>query len=155
VGTEFLFRGERVQVEADPAGGGVQVRLDGEILRFGGEECNLRYSIEHRLRRVAQLELPARVIEFARAHNLSISRVAIRDQRSRWGSCSRRGTVSLNWRLIQTPGFVQDYIILHELMHLREMNHSAKFWAQVERVCPDYLVAERWIKANRDLLGRH
>jgi len=55
--------------------------------------------------------------------------------------------------LIQTPAFVREYIILHELMHLRQMNHSPRFWAEVERVCPDYLSAERWLKQNANLLG--
>ena len=60
--------------------------------------------------------------------------------------------ISLNWRLIQTPPFVRDYIILHELMHLRQMNHSAKYWREVESVCPDYKTAERWLKQNSALL---
>jgi hypothetical protein len=76
----------------------------------------------------------------------------VRNQRSRWGSCSRRRTISLNWRLIQTPAFVRDYIILHELMHLREMNHSARFWRQVEIVCPDYRNAEHWLKQHSRML---
>jgi predicted metal-dependent hydrolase len=58
----------------------------------------------------------------------------------------------LNWRLIQTPAFVRDYLILHELMHLRHMNHSARFWQEVERVCPDYKTAERWLKQHSALL---
>jgi predicted metal-dependent hydrolase len=58
----------------------------------------------------------------------------------------------LNWRLIQTPDFVCDYIILHELMHLRQMNHSVRFWLEVESVCPDYRHAEQWLKQHRELL---
>ena len=73
---------------------------------------------------------------------------SVRDQKSRWGSCSRRGTISLNWRLIQAPEFVTTYIILHELMHLRQMNHSAGFWREVEAVCPSFREAERWLKAH-------
>jgi len=76
----------------------------------------------------------------------------VRNQRSRWGSCSHRGSISLNWRLIQAPPFVRDYILLHELMHLREMNHSPRFWSEVESVCPYYQVAERWLKAHSRLL---
>jgi predicted metal-dependent hydrolase len=76
----------------------------------------------------------------------------VRNQKSRWGSCSRRGTISLNWRLIQTPEFVRDYIILHELAHRRQMNHSEKFWLEVERLFTDYLLAERWLKQHANLL---
>ncbi len=85
-------------------------------------------------------------------YNVAIHRVSVRNQRSRWGSCSARGTISLNWRLIQTPPFVRDYIILHELMHRREMNHSKRFWAHVELVYPEWREAERWLKENAKLL---
>jgi len=81
-----------------------------------------------------------------------VKRVTVRGQRTRWGSCSRRGTISLNWRLIQTPEDVRDYIILHELAHLRQMNHSDRFWREVERLCPDYRSAERWLKQQRGWL---
>ncbi len=97
-------------------------------------------------------ELVPRTLELAQQHQLRVTRVTVRNQRSRWGSCSARGTISLNWRLIQTPLFVRDYIILHELMHLREMNHSARYWRCVEEVCPDYRTAEAWLKANHGLL---
>jgi len=85
----------------------------------------------------------------AALHGVNVSLVTVRNQKSRWGSCSRRGTISLNWRLIQTPKFVRDYIILHELAHRRQMNHSGKFWQEVERLCPDYLQAKRWLKQHR------
>jgi len=80
--------------------------------------------------------------------------VSVRNQRSRWGSCSRHGTISLNWRLVQTPTFVRDYIILHELAHLKEMNHSKRFWREVARLCPDFGRAERWLKEHPDLFNR-
>ena len=79
--------------------------------------------------------------------------MTVRNQRARWGSCSATGGISLNWRLVQTPEAVRDYIIHHELMHLREMNHSARFWARVEEVCPGWRDAERWIRRNGSLVG--
>ncbi len=91
-------------------------------------------------------------MELAKLHAISAVRVLVRNQKSRWGSCSRRGTISLNWRLIQTPGDVRDYIILHELAHRRQMNHSDQFWQEVAHLCPDYLKAERWLKQNAKLL---
>ena len=109
---------------------------------------DLRPAIQKRLRRLAARELPARVGELAARHCLKAARVSVRDQKSRWGSYSRRGTVSLNWRLIQTPDQVRDYIILHELAHGRQMNHSDQYWAEVARLCPDYLQAERWLKQH-------
>ena len=67
--------------------------------------------------------------------------------RSRWGSCNSRGEVRLNWRLLQAPPHIINYVVAHELAHLKEMNHSAKFWATVERIYPDYKTAEKELKA--------
>lgn len=150
-GSEVLFRGELVALETE-AYGAPTIRFGVEKLTVPDLATNLRPAVERHLRRLADRELPLRVQEFAALHQLTVRRVTVRNQRSRWGSCSRRGTISLNWRLVQTPPFVRDYIILHELMHLREMNHSARFWQQVERVCPDYAVAERWLKQHSRLL---
>jgi predicted metal-dependent hydrolase len=151
VGSEILFRGQRVRIEIE-TNGRPEIRLGPETVRVPAFEGDLRHAIEKHLHRIATKELPARVHEFATLHQLSIRRVTVRSQRSRWGSCSRNGTISLNWRLIQTPDFVRDYIVLHELMHLRQMNHSARYWREVASVCPDYQTAERWLKQNRGLL---
>jgi predicted metal-dependent hydrolase len=99
-----------------------------------GTPDDLRPFIEQYLWRLASVELIPRTFELAELHQLAVRRVTVRNQRSRWGSCSARGTISLNWRLIQTPELVVDYIVLHELMHLRELNHSSRFWRCVERV---------------------
>jgi hypothetical protein len=101
---------------------------------------------------LAKRELPVRVFELAALHELPAKRVSVRNQRSRWGSCSRHGTTSLNWRLVQAPVFVRDYIILHELAHLKQMNHSRRFWREVTRLCPEFTLAERWLKKNSGLL---
>lgn len=149
IGTEIWFRGERVRIEAmEPD----QIRFGGEILKLPKTATDLQPVIEKHLRILAMRELPARVMEFAALHQSPVKRVTVRNQKSRWGSCSHRGTISLNWRLIQTPDWVRDYIILHELAHLRQMNHSDKFWLEVQKLCPDYLLAERWLKQNAKLL---
>jgi predicted metal-dependent hydrolase len=150
-GSAVLFRGELVRLEAEVNGANL-IRLGPETLTVTTLAGDLRPAIERHLRRLAERELPLRVMEFAARQQLTVRRVTVRNQRSRWGSCSRRGTLSLNWRLIQTPSFVCDYIMLHELMHLREMNHSPRFWRQVETVCPDYRVAEQWLKQHSRLL---
>ncbi len=151
-GTEILFRGEIVKIEAGPHGESGRIRFGGEVIRVADAAADLRPAIERHIWRLAAKELPPRVIEFATAHRSPVRRVSVRNQRSRWGSCSRRGTISLNWRLLQAPPSVRDYIILHELMHLREMNHSPKFWHEVERVCPDFQAAELWLKEHDGLL---
>jgi predicted metal-dependent hydrolase len=91
-------------------------------------------------------------MDLASLYGINVTRVTVRNQKTRWGSCSRKGTISLNWELIQTPAFVRDYIILHELAHRKHMNHSDKFWQEVERLCPDYLQAEAWVKQQGELL---
>jgi predicted metal-dependent hydrolase len=152
IGVEILFRGEPVKIEAAGSEPGGRIRFGDEELSVEVAGGDLRPVIEQRLWRLAAQELPPKVMEFAATHGLTIRRVTVRNQRSRWGSCSRNGTISLNWRLIQTPVFVRDYLILHELMHLRQMNHSPRFWREVEHVCPDYQDAERWLNQHADLL---
>ena len=98
---------------------------------------------------MAAMELPVRTRELALAQGIVIRRVSVRAQKTRWGSCSARGTISLNWRLIQAPPHVVDYLIIHELMHRREMNHSARYWKLVAKACPDYRRAEQWLKSSR------
>jgi predicted metal-dependent hydrolase len=152
MGTEILLRGETVRIEAGLNDGTATVHFGSESIRVPDPAADLRPAIEGHLRQLAARELPPRMLELAARHGLTVNRITVRNQKSRWGSCSRRGTLSLNWRLIQTPAFVSDYICLHELMHLRHMNHSPLFWREVERVCPDYQNAERWLKAHSDLL---
>jgi predicted metal-dependent hydrolase len=150
-GSQIMFRGELTLLEADPIHA-KNIRFGTQSLVVTDPSADLRPAVEAHLRRLATVELPVLVHEFARQHQLAVQRVTVRNQRSRWGSCSRRRTISLNWRLIQTPPFVRDYIILHELMHLREMNHSARYWRHVESVCPDYRQAEQWLKQHSRLL---
>jgi len=152
VGSKILFRGELVKLETGMNGAAGAVELGGEVVRVPDIGGDLRPWVVKHLWKLAVKEFPPRIFEFATAHQLAVARVTVRNQRSRWGSCSRRGTISLNWRLIQTPPFVRDYIFLHELMHLRHMNHSARFWREVESVCPEYEVAEKWVKQHSELL---
>ena len=150
LGTEIFLRGETVKIEAGCES--ATVKFGSETIRVAALEGDLRVSMERHLRALAAKEFPPRVFELAAAHQLPVKRVTVRNQRTRWGSCSRRGTISLNWRLIQAPPFVRDYLIYHELAHLREMNHSLRFWREVEKLCPDYRTAEKWLKEQSTLL---
>jgi predicted metal-dependent hydrolase len=104
------------------------------------------------LRVRASRELPARLHHLATDHGLSVTKVTVRNQRSRWGSCSPSGHICLNWRLVLMPDSVRDYVLVHELMHLRQLNHSRRFWRLVEQACPDFEAARRWLRENRHLL---
>ena len=100
------------------------------------------------LRARARVVLGSRLMELAAEHHVQVAGVSIRDQRTRWGSCSANGHISLNWRLIQMPPPVRDYVLLHELAHIALPNHSRKFWRVVERLYPEWRDAERWLKGH-------
>jgi hypothetical protein len=102
----------------------------------------------HRLRQHARAVLPPRLLELASVHGLQVSRVSVRNQRSRWGSCGRDAHICLNWRLVLMPDWVRDYVLVHELMHLRRMDHSPKYWALVAAAFPDYQSARRWLRTH-------
>ncbi len=151
-GTEILFRGERVSLRLETHASGCVVKFSDQSILLRQAATNLRPAIERHLWQLAAIELPPRLLAFAAQLQVTVQRVTVRSQRSRWGSCSRAGTVSLNWRLVQTPDFVRDYICVHELMHRREMNHSARYWRHVAEAFPRWEEAERWLKANGGLL---
>jgi predicted metal-dependent hydrolase len=145
-GTELLFRGERATIN-----------VDRDVITFGGQivpvDDDIAAAIKSHMVAIARRELPARCLELAARHRLTVSRVVIRNQRSRWGSCSTRGSIALNWRLIQMPPEIADYVVLHELMHLRQGNHSRRFWKEVEGVCPEWREAETWLRRyGREIL---
>ena len=100
------------------------------------------------VRKRAVAELPAALRALADLHGVTVTAVSIRNQRSRWGSCSSRGSITLNWRLILVPDFVRDYVMIHELMHRRELNHSKRFWRHVAAACPRVDEARRWLRTE-------
>ena len=152
-GTPVLWRGEMLPIRVAAEGGRPMVSLGADVFRVPRLEGDLRPALEAQFARRGRIELPARAWELAAGAGIEIRRVVVRNQRSRWGSCSAGGTISLNWRLVQTPDPMRDYIILHELMHRREMNHSERFWRRVEEVCPAWRAAERWFRDHGSLLG--
>lgn len=161
LGAHVLWRGVMTEIrkasEIDPLSRDADPRplvcLAADVFRVSGFTGDLRPTLEAHFLRRARIELPARTWELAAETGMDVKEVSVRNQRTRWGSCSSAGVISLNWRLIQAPSDVRDYIIYHELMHLREMNHSARFWTRVEEVCPCWRDAEHWIKQNGSLLG--
>lgn len=100
------------------------------------------------LRRQAREQLPRELLALAERHAVTVTRVSIRNQRSRWGSCSRQGSIALNWRLVLVPDFVREYVLVHELMHRRELNHSPRFWTLVAAICPRMIEARRWLRTE-------
>jgi predicted metal-dependent hydrolase len=153
IGTTVLWRGQFEEIRPAAEGDRPSVCVGADVFRVPRLDGDLRTVLEARFLRLAKVELPARAWELAAQTRMNVTRVSVRDQRSRWGSCTAGGVVSLNWRLILTPESVRDYIIHHELMHLREMNHSDRFWACVDEVFPGWRDAEAWIKRNGGYAG--
>jgi predicted metal-dependent hydrolase len=128
-------------------------RLEEDRARLGGQSgAGLRagegLAEERAPRARAKRELPPRLLELAAQHGLTVTRISVRNQRWRWGSCSRSGHICLNWRLVQMPDAVRDYVMLHELMHLKRMDHSPKFWKLVEKVCPDFRTSRAFLRTQ-------
>lgn len=115
---------------------------------------HVRERLEGWLRSQARRVLEERVSLLSQKLGYSVKRIAIKDTKTRWGSCSRKGNVNFNWRLIMAPLPVVDYLVIHELSHLGEMNHSDRFWALVARHCPDYRSHVAWLKACGEKLLR-
>jgi hypothetical protein len=150
-GMTALFRGEACELRPAPDGRGVLLG-DQRIRLRPGEAEDLGPAVRRHLWALARAELPGLVRHAAARHGLAVARVDVRNQRSRWGSCSARRVVSLNWRLVQAPPAVRDYLVVHELMHLRQMNHSARYWALVDAAFPAWREAEAWLRGHSDLL---
>jgi predicted metal-dependent hydrolase len=149
-GHAILLDGEPVTITvgADATGAERTVTFGDRSISVPRACDDLRPPIEADLRGLARQTLIPRLYELADLHGLCVARVSIRNQRSRWGSCSRTGSIALNFRLVQMPPYVREYVLLHELMHLKEQNHGRRYWRLVEAVCPDFRDAERWLKTN-------
>ena len=144
-GSEILLRGDAVRITVEPRGDAMTVRYGDRALAIDAAQ-SVRPAVEDDLKQLARTELVLRLQELAAAHDLEPGSVSIRNQRSRWGSCARNGNIALNFRLVQMPADVRDYVLLHELMHIRQQNHSRRFWKLVESVCPSFRDAERWLR---------
>ena len=105
-------------------------------------------TLEKRYKNAARIRLEARTAYYQTITGGSYTSISIRDQKTRWGSCSSRGTLSYNYRLIFAPPKVLDYVVVHELCHLTYLNHSKDFWNKVASVMPDYKVYKNWLKEH-------
>lgn len=151
-GEEFLYLGEKRSLVITENREGA-LELDGNQFLFSRTAADRAGKIfQSWYCRQAREVIGERVGHYARLHGLKVKKLRISGAAGRWGSCSSRGTLSFNWRLVMAPVRVIDYVVIHELMHLREPNHSARFWEQVGRVCPDYRREKEWLCHNRALM---
>lgn len=154
----ILFHGEPARVEViEEPGRKARARVDADhgrlIVRMPvGAAAKANEALEIWLRESARVEIEQVAARLALTMRVSFRSLTIRDQRTRWGSCSSKGTLSFNWRLVMTPPTIMQYVVVHELAHLTVPNHSAQFWQRVALFYPDYKKARLWLKKNASLL---
>lgn len=123
-------------------------RLNENSIQIGGTEALLHQNMKTYLKRLAKERFTPVAHDFAEKLGVKISNISVRDMRSRWGSCSIDGRISLCWRLVMAPEEVAAYVIAHEIAHLKVMDHSKRFWQVVESIYPDYKTPRTWLKQN-------
>jgi predicted metal-dependent hydrolase len=147
-GAMVPYLGAELRLRPEP--GRTRVHRAGEELLVPAGDP--RPALERWLRRAAREEVRPRLDRAVAALGTGYARVAIRDQRTRWGSCSSSGALSFNWRLLLGPEPVLDYVVWHEACHLRVPDHSPRFWALVERHCPGFREPRRWLREHGGVL---
>ncbi len=146
-GSEILLNGAAVRIVVDRRGDKTVVTYGNRRLILAST-ASVRRAIEDDLRERARVDLTARLRKLAKQHGMRLGVVSIRNQRTRWGSCAPNGNIALNFRLMQMPPDVRDYVLVHELMHIKQQNHSRRFWRLVEAVYPAFREAERWLRTT-------
>jgi len=146
-GEIFWYLGQGIPLRIVP-GGKPALALDSSFKLTKSALPNAESAFTAWYRKQARKVVTERVEFFAREHGFKIGKVRISSARTRWGSCSTKNTLSFTWRLVMAPPNVVDYVVVHELCHLKEMNHSKTFWAYVEAILPDYKRRRKWLKDN-------
>ena len=153
-GVSIPYLGVEHRIRHRPANRGAVWREGGDI-NVAGRPEHLPRRVEDWLKHEARREFERRALQKAEELGKSVRRIGIRDPRSRWGSCSPDGVINFSWRLILAPRFVVDYVVAHEVAHLRELNHGNRFWRLTETLCPDLERARGWLAANGPGLHRY
>jgi predicted metal-dependent hydrolase len=153
-GASFPLRGIPVQIEPTGIQRGI-IKQNEDKLLVPGEPAHAGRRVRDWLIKEAKRDLTEASLRYAAAMEVKFRRVGVRDQKSRWGSCSPDGNLSYSWRLIMAPHYVLDYVAAHEVAHLRHMNHGSRFWRLVLSHCAHAQEAKRWLKANADDVHRY
>jgi predicted metal-dependent hydrolase len=152
-GAELLLGGERHMIRHEPRLRSGTFLEGGAIVVSGAREF-LRRRVGDFLKAEAKRRIGALALPHARALDVKPRVIRVKDTRSRWGSCAPDGTLAFSWRLVMAPGWVTDYVVAHEVAHLREMNHSQRFWDLVQRLTPNREAAVEWLRAEGPALLR-
>lgn len=152
IGAVLPFRGTSRRVVA---GSSRSVQLGTTEISVPGDPVRSAARLKAFYREEARARLTESSDRYAAALGLGYGRLTLRDPRSRWGSCSSKGNLMFSWRLVMAPDDVLDYVAAHEVAHLAEMNHSPRFWAEVQRLYGDHAEARRWLKSEGIGLHRY
>jgi len=158
LGAKIPFKGElHVIRRGDKGRAPAWIEHDGEerVIRVSGESEHAPRRVLDFLKREARKALDASAAGYSQMLEIKPRRITVRDTASRWGSCSTGRSLSFSWRLIFAPSFVLDYVVAHEVAHLREMNHSARFWRLVEEMVCDVDKPQRWLNQHGSMLHRY
>lgn len=123
-------------------------RFEGDLLKVGGDKVFLHRRVKDFLKKEAVDKLAEISIKTAEKIGVKIASVTVKDTKSRWGSCSTKGNINYNWRIVLAPKEVIDYLVCHEVSHLKHPNHSTDFWSTVESLCPSYKDSRNWLKTH-------
>lgn len=146
-GETFLYLGREILLRIIPNGRPALV-MDRVFKLTRSARPQAESCFEAWYKKQARAVLSERVEYFAKLHGFRVGKIRISSARTRWGSCSSKETLSFTWRLVMAPLEVIDYVVVHELCHLNEMNHSRTFWARVEAILPNYKACRKWLKDN-------
>lgn len=152
IGGQILLDGRLTAIEQ---GAGRGVRLEGDILYVPGSAEETGARLRGFLRTRARDQMVAASERYAQELGVRFARISLRDTRSRWGSCTSEGNLMYSWRLTMAPKPVRDYVAAHEVCHLIEMNHSARYWELVAQVYPDYRDKRDWLHTHGIELHRY
>ena len=152
-GVDVPYKGDPVRIRRTGHSGTAVTCADGELL-VPGREDTVSGRVRRWFREQARREIVHRASEKAERLGRQRGRITVRDQRTRWGSCSANGNLNFSWRLILAPETVLDYVVAHEVAHLAEMNHGPRFWAHVGRLCAEPEGSRAWLRARGASLHR-
>ena len=147
-GEKFFFLGEQYSLAFVK---GKALRLDGKFQLGNAAQADVKVLFEKWYKKEARHIFNERVALYAKKHGFDVKQVKLSSARTRWGSCSSKGYINLTWRLVMAPLEIIDYVVVHELCHLREANHSQAFWTQVGAIMPDYKTRRKWLRQNGHL----
>lgn len=156
-GKQILYRGRevRIHLHIDKKRRRMRPELEGDCIILHTpttDSQELGVALERWLIQQARMIIPVRVMYFQQVTEGKVNDIRIKDQKTRWGSCSSKRNLNFNWRLVMAPPEVLDYVVVHELCHLTHMNHSRDFWNMVGTVMPEYKERKKWLRENQERL---